>query len=86
MDLAFQMTAAVAVLAAMAGALWLLRRQQQSGSAGRADLAVEGRVSLTAQHGLHVVRFEGARLLLATHPNGCAVIRSETQSTPGGAA
>ena len=82
MDLAFQMVAVVAVLGAMAGALWMLNRRRIP-VGGATHLRLEGRVPLTANHSLHLVYFEGARLLVATHPGGCTVLQSQSGEGAG---
>lgn len=77
MDLAFQMIAVVVVLGAMAAALWTLNRRRIP-AGGQTHLRLEGRVPLTANHSLHLVYFEGSRLLVATHPGGCTVLQSQS--------
>jgi flagellar biogenesis protein FliO len=74
MDLAFQMIAVIAVLAAMAAGLWALNRRR-SVPEGQSDLRLEGRVPLTPNHSLHIVRFQGSHLLVATHPGGCTLLQ-----------
>jgi flagellar biogenesis protein FliO len=32
------------------------------------------RIALTPQHSLHLVRIHGRELLVATHPQGCALL------------
>jgi flagellar biogenesis protein FliO len=73
MDLAFQMVAVLAVLAAMGGGLWALNRRRPP-TALEAGLQLEGRVALTPNHSLHLVRFRGAPMLVATHPGGCSIM------------
>lgn len=73
MDWVFQMIAVLAVLAAMGGALWALNRRRAP-SAMDAGLRLEARVPLTPNHSLHVVRFCGAQVLVATYPGGCSIL------------
>jgi flagellar biogenesis protein FliO len=73
MDLAFQMAAVLAVLGAMAGGMWALNRRRPAMHAN-SELRLEGRVPLTPNHSLHVVRFQGAQVLVATHPGGCSIL------------
>jgi flagellar biogenesis protein FliO len=78
MDLAFQLVAVIAVLAGMAIALWFLGRRRAQ-AAAPSSLSIETRLPLTAQHSLHVIRFAEERLVVATYPGGCSLIRAERQ-------
>jgi hypothetical protein len=41
------------------------------------------RVVLTPQHTLHVLRFHGREMLVATHPGGCALLdREQDEPSP----
>lgn len=73
MDLAFQTIAVLAVLGAMAGGLWALNRRRPAAQS-HSDLRLEGRMPLTPNHSLHVVRYRGSRVLVATHPAGCSML------------
>jgi flagellar biogenesis protein FliO len=73
MDLAFQTIAVLAVLGAMAAVLWALNRRRPTAQSP-SDLRLEGRVPLTPNHSLHVVRFRGSQVLVATHPGGCSIL------------
>ena len=73
MDLAFQMIAVLAVLGAMGGGMWALNRRRPP-AANQSGLQLEARVPLTPNHSLHVVRFRGSQVLVATHPGGCSIL------------
>jgi flagellar biogenesis protein FliO len=82
MDLAREILAVLLVFALLGGVLWVLRR---SGAAawrmpgrraqpGRIELA--GRLPLSPQHTLHLVRLGGRALLIASHAGGCTLLES----------
>ena len=48
----------------------------------RSMIAVE-RLALTPQHTLHLVRVHGREVLVATHPQGCAVISTVAERAMG---
>ncbi len=82
MDIAREMAAVALVLALLGAALWTLRRgasplqiwaRQEAPGHGPA-LRVMGRVALTPQHSLHIVRVGAREWVVATHPQGCTVI------------
>lgn len=66
-------------------ALWKLRQPgsvfrppwRKPGASARLIEAVE-RLALTPQHTLHLVRVEGRELIVATHPQGCALLLSRS--------
>jgi hypothetical protein len=77
------------VFALLGGALVLLRRGSSSSlrlasfgkslsfpkSKGRAkSLESIERIALTPQHSLHLVRIQGREVVVATHPQGCALL------------
>jgi flagellar biogenesis protein FliO len=81
MEIVRQVLAVVLVFAALAGALWALRRNGSAGwrgfrrkQAGRLE-PIE-RVALSPQHALHLVRFGDRALLVATHAGGCSLLES----------
>lgn len=41
-------------------------------------LETVGRVTLTAQHAVHLVRIDGRELVVATHPQGCSLLSAST--------
>ena len=82
MDPAHETVSVLAVLALLAICLWTLRRSPASGwraafakrlTKDRSIETVE-RMALTPQHSLHLVRINGRELLVATHPQGCALL------------
>jgi len=82
MELAWQMFVVLGVLGALFAAVRLLGRRTLGlpRRADRGELATGGTIALTAQHRLHIVEFEGRRLLVATHPAGCTVVHREEAS------
>jgi flagellar biogenesis protein FliO len=68
----------VAVLALLGAALWALRRgvgARLPGAFGKSrSIETLQRIALTPQHSLHLVRIHGRELLVATHPQGCALL------------
>lgn len=80
MDLAFQLFAVFAVLAAMGGGMWVLNRRRAP-AADNAGLRLEARVPLTPNHSLHVVRLHGSQVLVATHPGGCSILPLPAESS-----
>lgn len=80
----------LAVFALLGAALWALRRGAVVGLAGVVkgwpgafvrqgqgrvkSLETVERMALTPQHSLHLVRINGRELLVATHPQGCALL------------
>lgn len=81
MEVAQQLTAVVFVLALLGLALRTLRRGTGPlavlhGRRGQHEsLQSVSRVALTPQHSLHVIRNGTEEWILATHPQGCTVIR-----------
>ncbi len=77
-----QAVVALVVIAALS--YWALRLLQKRGfgplKAGFAQ--VEGRAALDGQSGLLIVRVEGRRLLLATHPQAPARLLLELDAAP----
>jgi flagellar biogenesis protein FliO len=87
METVRQVLAVLVVFAALGGAMWLLRRNPAAGfrslvrkKTGRME-TVE-RVSLSPQHALHLVRFDGRVLVIATHPSGCTLVESAPWHDP----
>jgi len=39
-----------------------------------------GRLALTPQHTLHLVRIQGSEIVVATHPQGCSVLSAAAQT------
>ncbi len=73
-----------AAIALVFGLLWLalrlLRKRNgislgiSAGRLGRGPLELVGKLALTPQHSLHVVRAGGQELILAVHPQGIQVL------------
>jgi flagellar biogenesis protein FliO len=86
MEIMRQVSAVLLVLALLGAALWTLRRggslrfgRTPGGPGrGRALESVE-RLSLTPTHALHLVRINGQEVVVATHPQGCALLTERTQ-------
>ncbi len=79
-DLIRQALAVLLVFALLAAAVWKLRSGPLLG--GRSNgprLASAGRLMLTPQHAVHLVRIDGRELVVATHPQGCSIL-SEGES------
>ncbi len=75
MDLAYQMMAVLAVLAALFVTVRLLaRRSLLPARKASSLLSIEARLPLTAQHQLHLVNWQGRPLLVATFPGGCSTL------------
>jgi hypothetical protein len=53
--------------------LWSKIFTRKAGSSERVLESVE-RLVLTPQHTLHVLRFHGQQMLVATHPQGCTLL------------
>lgn len=81
MDVARQILVVLLVLILFGGARYALRRGVNLSNwtpprpaPGRPSLQVVGRVTLTPQHCLHIVRAGDREWVLATHPQGCTTI------------
>jgi flagellar biogenesis protein FliO len=83
MDVAGQALAVLLVFALLAAAVRKLGRgglgRPLSMWRSRADvpsraLETVERVALTPQHAVHLVRFHGRDLIVATHPQGCSLL------------
>src|SRR5260370_41239992 len=82
-----QILAVVLVFALLGVLLWTVRRAGGTFSLRRALSFTRGagrtralqsieRLALTPQHSLHVVRWNGREMMVATHPHGCSVLNS----------
>jgi flagellar biogenesis protein FliO len=77
----FRQTGSVLLVFTLLGvALWMLRRKgtslrvwSRSQGRDRVLTSVE-RLALTPQHALHLVRIGEREVLVATHPQGCALL------------
>jgi flagellar biogenesis protein FliO len=82
MDYVRQMAAVGAVFLLLGGMLWWMRRRGFAGpgrARGARRVEVLERVSLGPQHSLHLVRWDGATLLVACSPAGCSRIVNEPE-------
>ncbi len=98
MDVLRQVFSVLLVFSLLGAVLWLLRRGGRisfrgfgKGFAGtrtpghtRSMVAVE-RMALTSDHTLHMVRFNGRDLLVATHPQGCTLVTEQVAERAMGA-
>jgi hypothetical protein len=73
------------VFAVLGLTLWWMRRK---GMAGIRGLRVEARslepverLPLTPQHALHLIRVRGREMVVATHPQGCALLLETSDGT-----
>jgi flagellar biosynthetic protein FliO len=73
-----QVSAILFVFALLGAALWALRRWNNPGrqtpSRGKSLQSIE-RLSLSPQHSLHLVEIDGGRFMVATHPQGCTLLK-----------
>jgi flagellar biogenesis protein FliO len=81
-----QMASVGLVFLLLGVALWLLgrgRRTAPGRGRRRAEVEIErrARLVLTPQHTLHVVEFEGRRMLIGTHVGGLMVLEAEAAGT-----
>jgi len=80
-DLAGQALAVFLVFTLLAAAVWKLGGASLAGRLGWSrprmtsrKLETLDRMPLTPQHAVHLVRFGGRELIVATHPHGCSVL------------
>ena len=82
MDLARQSIAITFVLALLWAALWLLKRKGairiRGSSRRRGPIESDGKLALTAQHSVHLVRVGPRNLVLAVHPAGITFLCDAT--------
>ena len=78
MEMARQVSSVLAVFALLGLALWAMRRGGFATLRGlrrdRKSLESIERLPLTPQHALHLVKIRGRELVVATHPQGCALL------------
>ena len=92
MDVIRQSLAITFVFLLLWAALWFLRKKRGiSFSTGRSNKGLiesRGKLALSAQHAVHLVRIGDRELVLAVHPSGIAVLcdlpHSTSQIAPGG--
>ncbi len=91
MDVVQQVLAILLVFGLLAVTVWTLRRGSislpgafsRARGSGRALETVE-RVSLTAQHAVHLLRVNGRELVVMTHPQGCSLLVQDAQGSHTG--
>ena len=83
-DLIRQGLAVLLVFLLLGTAVWKLRGGGPllRGNANGARMASLGRLALTPQHAVHLLRIDGRDLILATHPQGCSVLSDLTHGEP----
>ncbi|HML18381.1 MAG TPA: flagellar biosynthetic protein FliO [Bryobacteraceae bacterium] len=78
MEIVRQVLSVLSVFGLLGAALWALRRGGRISVRGAArktrSLESIERMALTPQHSLHLVRVRGREIVVATHPQGCAVL------------
>jgi flagellar biosynthetic protein FliO len=90
MDILRQSLAITFVLGLLCLALWLLKRRGAAGLSlakgrgGRGLLESRGKLALTPQHSLHVVRIGERDFVLAVHPAGVTLLSDSSTGTPAG--
>ena len=87
MDIVRQSLAITIVFALLWFALWLLKRKGtisagQSKGGGPHPIESRGKLALSAQHSLHLVRVGGRELLLGVHPSGFTVVCDFSSRSP----
>ncbi len=86
MDLIRQSLAIAIVFASLWAALWLLKRKGTLSTplakSGPRPIELLGKVGLSAQHSLHLVRVDGRELLLGVHPSGFTVVCEVVATQP----
>ena len=94
MDLARQSLAISFVFALLWAGLWLLKRRGviriRGNPSSQGLLESRGKLSLTAQHSIHLVRAGDRNLVLAVHPAGvtflCDSVSGVARESEGGTA
>ena len=80
MEVAREVFSVLSVFALLGTALWALRGGGWvkfiglRGVAGARRLESIERLPLTANHALHLIRIGGKEVVVATHPQGCALL------------
>ena len=78
MDVIRQSLAVTFVFLLLWAALWSLRKRRgislSRGRAGRGLLESRGKLALSAQHAVHLVRIGDRDLVLAVHPSGITLL------------
>jgi flagellar biogenesis protein FliO len=84
MDVVRQTFAITSVFALLAVSLWLVKRRGalriHGKTSNRPALESQGKLSLTAQHSIHLIRIGDCDMAIAVHPTGIILL---TQLEPG---
>ncbi len=86
MDIVQPVASIAVVFLLMGGTFWLLKRSRmlafRAAILGKKCPSMErvGRLQLTPQHALHLVRLEGRTLLVGTHAAGLTVVEAHPDS------
>lgn len=94
MEVLQQLVAVALVLGALCTLVWALKRKGwiqgriSSSRDAHAQLEIIGRLSLTPQHSVHLIRLADRVLLVGLSPSGCNVLESGPASSilPAGGA
>lgn len=82
-DLIRQVLAVLLVFAMLGAAVWKLRGGPLTlARAGSPRLASVGRIVLTPQHAVHLIRIDGHEFAVATHPQGCSILSDAVAAEP----
>ncbi len=84
-DLIRQMLAVLLVFGLLGAAVWKLRSGPFARRSAGSRMASEGRLALTPQHAVHLVRIDGREFVVATHPQGCSVVGEVAEAWKAGA-
>ncbi|HEX4595444.1 MAG TPA: flagellar biosynthetic protein FliO [Bryobacteraceae bacterium] len=86
MDVIRQSLAITFVFLLLWAALWFLRKRRgislSSGRAAKGLMESRGKLALSAQHALHLVRIGDRELVLALHPSGVTLVCDVSRSSP----
>jgi flagellar biogenesis protein FliO len=80
-DVIRQTLAVLFVFGLLGAAVWKLRAGGISlprKASGRLESV--GRIALTAQHAVHLVRIDGREIVVATHPQGCSLLATHPEA------
>lgn len=89
MDVAQQVLSVLFVFSLLGGLVWFARRGRftmplrRNGAGPASTFQNAGRLVLTPQHSVHVVRFGGKELLVAAHPHGCTLLAERNDPAQG---
>ena len=77
-DLIRQILAILLVFGLLGAAVWKLRTGPLARRSAGSRLYSESRLVLTPQHAIHLVRIDGREVVVATHPQGCTVLKGDS--------